>query len=65
MRCVSTVDWHNDEKAFKNVVQVSVVLVDTYLKQPEEDLKRHLFSAKLHLRGVLKKSEVSLHLLFI
>lgn len=59
MRCASTVDWQDDEKKFKTVAEVSLELVDAYLAQPEEDLKRHLFSAKLHLRGILKKAEVS------
>ena len=58
MRSASPVDWQNDEKKFKTVAEVSLLLVDTYLMQDEEDLKRSLFSAKLHLRGVLKKAEV-------
>jgi hypothetical protein len=58
MRSASPVDWQNDEKKFKTVAEVSLLLVDTYLMQDEEDLKKSLFSAKLHLRGVLKKAEV-------
>ncbi|ELR11983.1 tetratricopeptide repeat domain protein [Acanthamoeba castellanii str. Neff] len=57
MRSASPVDWQNDEKKFKTVAEVSLLLVDTYLMQDEEDLKKSLFSAKLHLRGVLKKAE--------
>jgi hypothetical protein len=64
MRSASPVDWQNDEKKFKTVAEVSLLLVDTYLAQDEEDLKKNLFSAKLHLRGVLKKAEVCPHTRF-
>jgi len=58
MRAASPTDWQTDEKKFQTVSDVSLLLIDTYLMQDEQGLKKNLYSAKLHLRGVLKKAEV-------
>jgi hypothetical protein len=56
MRAVTVPDWHTDTIKFKLVVQVSVALVQAYFLQ-QDDQKRALFSAKLHLRSIIKKAE--------
>ncbi len=42
------------------VAESSLALVEAYMAQPAEDLKKSLFSAKLHLRSILKKAQVSI-----
>jgi hypothetical protein len=55
MRSATAPDWQNDAAKFQVVAMTSLELIDTYLAQ--DDAKRSIFSAKLHLRGILKKAE--------
>lgn len=50
--------WNKNEKDFLAVAYASIALAKAYMEQDRESLLRHLYSAKLQLKSVLKKSEV-------